>query len=586
VIGQRIGAYSVVQQIGEGGMGSVWMAEHVMIGRRAAIKMLHAHISNQPDLTTRFFNEAKAAAAIQDPGIVQIFDFGQHTDGRAYLVMELLEGESLERRLARLGRLPLGEALRIMQQVAGSLGAVHQRGIVHRDLKPDNIFLVRDLVAECGERAKILDFGIAKISGASGMKTETSLVMGTPMFMSPEQCRGAGLVDQRSDVYSLGCVLFMLITGRPPFVAEGTGEIIAMHLREPAPAPSSLVPGVPHSIDALVLRCMEKDPSRRFASAADLADALMVAMTNAPDAMAPAISQQMAVATPLPNPVSLIRIVAPGQQATTLSTYAHAASGRPRERKPSSPLMGWLYVGLAAAGISIGAVIVTTLSEEPLPPPVVENVTIGASIESRGTAASPAATPAPAPPAPEGSAAVAVEPAPAAGEPAVPPESKSSTIAETAAPPAAAPPAAAPPAAAPPAAAPPAPGAVAPVASAPAAPAKSDRPNLDVVGTRAKPAPRAQAAVTPAGDDVPCDEQAAKADAFISRAATMSPAAAMKVARALGTVCLDSNQRFRLALVTIPIACSINDRASVTRFFNLASSESLRARCKKFLAAP
>ncbi len=134
-------------------MGSVWLAEHTMIGRRAAIKMLHASVSGQADITARFINEAKAAAAIQDPGIVQIFDFGQHSDGRAYIVMELLEGESLERRLARLGRLPMRDALRIVRQIAGSLGAAHDRGIVHRDLKPDNIFLVRDVEVSGGERA-------------------------------------------------------------------------------------------------------------------------------------------------------------------------------------------------------------------------------------------------------------------------------------------------------------------------------------------------------------------------------------------------------------------------------------------------
>ncbi len=203
-----IGAYRIQKRIGEGGMGSVWLAEHTMLGRRAAIKVLHPEFSTKPEIVTRFFNEARAATAIAAPGIVQIFDFGHHTDGSAYIVMELLDGEPLDQRLARLGALAVPDALRIMRQVASALGAAHARGIVHRDVKPENIFIVRDSEVASGERAKVLDFGIAKLASDQGaVRTQTSAVMGTPLYMSPEQCRGAGHVDQRSDVYSLGCVL-------------------------------------------------------------------------------------------------------------------------------------------------------------------------------------------------------------------------------------------------------------------------------------------------------------------------------------------------------------------------------------------
>jgi serine/threonine-protein kinase len=228
----------------------------------------------KPELVTRFFNEARAATAISDPGIIQIFDFGHHSDGNAYIVMELLEGEPLDHRLRRLGTLPLGSALRILRQVASSLGAAHRRGIVHRDVKPENIFLVKDPEVAGGERTKLLDFGIAKLTSDHRVKTRTSAMMGTPIFMSPEQCRGAGHVDQRSDVYSLGCVLFTLLVGRPPFDAEGAGDIIAMHLREPPPPPSSVLPGLPPAVDQLVLRCLAKDREQRFASGAELAAAL------------------------------------------------------------------------------------------------------------------------------------------------------------------------------------------------------------------------------------------------------------------------------------------------------------------------
>jgi hypothetical protein len=276
--GAQVGAYRVLQQIGEGGMGTVWLAEHSMLGRRAAIKMLHAAFTNRPDIVARFFNEARAATAIADPGIVQIFDFGHHVDGTAYIAMEFLEGEGLDRRLRRLGRLALADALRIMRQVASTLGVAHQRGIVHRDLKPENIFLVRDPEVAGGERAKILDFGIAKLSNDPNVKTNTSAVMGTPSYMSPEQCRGAGQVDQRSDVYALGCVLFALVSGAPPFDAEGPGDILAMHLREPPPLLSSRAPGVGPEADAIAHRCLAKDPAQRFPSGAELAAALGRAM--------------------------------------------------------------------------------------------------------------------------------------------------------------------------------------------------------------------------------------------------------------------------------------------------------------------
>jgi tRNA A-37 threonylcarbamoyl transferase component Bud32 len=310
-------------------MGSVWLAQHTMLGRRAALKVLHAELSARPDIVTRFFNEARAATAISDPGIVQVFDFGHHTDGSAYIVMELLEGEPLGKRLERLGRLPIGDALRVVRQVASSLGAAHVRGIVHRDLKPENVFLVRDPEVPGGERAKILDFGIAKLANDSaGIKTQTSAVIGTPTYMSPEQCRGAGHVDQRSDVYSLGCVLFTLIAGTPPFLAEGGGELIAMHLREPPPRLSSRAIGVPPAIDEVVARCLEKDPDRRYPSGTDLANALgaLMAQHISPVTMHAVVS--------LPVPAAL---------GTTLSGAAAAFSAAAPRRR----------TGLAVAGIGV-----------------------------------------------------------------------------------------------------------------------------------------------------------------------------------------------------------------------------------------
>jgi serine/threonine-protein kinase len=320
-----VGAYRVLHQIGAGGMGAVFLAEHVALGRRAALKVLHPEYSMRGDIVARFFNEARAATAINDPGIVQIFDFGVHSDGRAYIVMELLDGEALDRRLEQRGTLGLTGALRIMRQVATTIGAAHARGIVHRDLKPENIFMVRDAEVPGGERPKILDFGIAKLAGqGAGVKTRTSTMMGTPTFMSPEQCRGAGLVDARSDIYALGCVLYMLLTGRPPFDADGPGEIIAMHLREPPRPPSRYRAGIPAAVDQLVLRCLEKDPAARFPSASDLVMAIAMLIGSTPEPAA-ALARPPAAPAPLRAPTTLSDAAA--EHRTVISHRSRAITG-------------------------------------------------------------------------------------------------------------------------------------------------------------------------------------------------------------------------------------------------------------------
>ena len=279
--GTVIGSYRVVRKLGVGGMGAVYLAEHTLIGRRAAIKVLLPALSARPDIVDRFFNEARAAGLIADPGIVQIFDFGYHEDGSAYIVMEYLDGETLDVRLRRLGRLPVVDALRIVRQIASSLAAAHGKGIVHRDLKPENIFLVRDGEVAGGERPKLLDFGIAKLSdddNASKIKTRAGAIIGTPVYMSPEQCRAAGEVDHRADVYALGCVLYHLMVGRPPFDGESMGDVIAMHLREPAPVASEQVPEVPPDVDQIILCCLAKVAEDRFQSMDELAAAIGIAL--------------------------------------------------------------------------------------------------------------------------------------------------------------------------------------------------------------------------------------------------------------------------------------------------------------------
>jgi len=255
-------------------MGHVFVGEHTLLGRRAAIKTLQPAVSANREVAERFFNEARATSAISDPGVIQIFDFGYHVDGTAYIVMELLEGETLSARIDRCHRLALGDALRIARQIAGSLSAAHACDIIHRDLKPENIFLVRDAETQGGERTKILDFGICKVATREPTLTQSGAMIGTPVYMSPEQCRAAGEVDHRADIYAFGCLVFHMIAGRPPFVGEAPGDLIVAHLREDAPPASRYVPGLPAAVDVILKRCLAKSPGDRFASMGELQDAL------------------------------------------------------------------------------------------------------------------------------------------------------------------------------------------------------------------------------------------------------------------------------------------------------------------------
>lgn len=287
--GYRLGPYRVVRLVGEGGMGAVYEARQETLDRRVAVKTLHADFARNQEVVARFFTEAKVLSRLEHPCIVQVFDFGKTEDGTSYLAMEFLRGESLSRRLRQLTeqnrRLPVPTALQIAWQVADVLAVAHSQGIVHRDLKPENLMLVADPIAPGGERVKLLDFGIAKLTGADNqgaVKTNTHAVMGTPMYMSPEQCSGAGGVDAKTDVYSLGCVLYEILAGRPPFQGDGPGELIGKHLFHAPPALSSLVAKLSPQVSSLVHRMIEKDKKQRISisAAADELGQILSKMTG------------------------------------------------------------------------------------------------------------------------------------------------------------------------------------------------------------------------------------------------------------------------------------------------------------------
>jgi serine/threonine-protein kinase len=265
VLGTLLGNYRVITQLGEGGMGVVYIGRHETLGRRVVVKVLQPEMSRHADMVQRFFNEAQAAAAIHNPGIAQVFDFGTTPDGRAYFVMELLAGESLTDRLKKR-RLDYVECCRIGRQIANVMQTAHAAGITHRDLKPDNLFLVPDPEVTGGERVKVLDFGIAKLTGESfptGLQTGMGLVMGTPSYMAPEQCVSASAADARSDIYALGCVLFKMACGRPPFIGKGLGDIIDAHLNAPPPRPQSFAPDIPPALAQLISHLLAKQPNAR-----------------------------------------------------------------------------------------------------------------------------------------------------------------------------------------------------------------------------------------------------------------------------------------------------------------------------------
>jgi serine/threonine protein kinase len=264
-VGDVVGNYRITRVLGEGGMGVVYLGTHTLIGREAAIKVLLPSLSNKQEVVQRFFNEAKTTTSIKHPGIVEIYDFGYSDEGHAYIVMERLEGETLGARIRRLGKLSPEQSLGLLSQITRALGAAHKLGVVHRDLKPENIYIVADPEVASGERAKILDFGIAKLRNAGhvGIRTASGQVMGPPGYMAPEQCLGASEVDPRADLYALGCILFHMLCGRPPFEGPSFADIVAAHVGKEPRLPSSLVSGLPPSIDHLTRRLLEKSPEAR-----------------------------------------------------------------------------------------------------------------------------------------------------------------------------------------------------------------------------------------------------------------------------------------------------------------------------------
>jgi serine/threonine protein kinase len=330
-IGQRLsGRYQIDELLGQGGMSAVYKATDPNLKRVVAVKMIHAHLSDQNDFVRRFEEEAAAVAQLRHSNIVQVYDFN-HDDGIYYIVLEFVPGETLQDRLKRLNKAgrtpPVQEALRSMAQVCDAVAYAHARGMIHRDIKPANVML------SVYQTAVLMDFGIAKMMGGQ-QHTATGAVVGTAMYMSPEQIQGERL-DERTDIYSLGVTLFEMIGGRPPFEAESAMTLMMMHINDPVPDIRSLKPEVPEEVVVILNKALAKKRNNRYSSADEMAQDLRRVLAKLEEAEAPDAS------TVLPAAVTVIEPQVeeqPAPAATTISEISQPASSAAEEsRSPTQP---------------------------------------------------------------------------------------------------------------------------------------------------------------------------------------------------------------------------------------------------------
>jgi eukaryotic-like serine/threonine-protein kinase len=378
LVGEKIGNYTILKLLGRGGMGEVYLGEHRRIARKAAIKIIRRDGPIDEHLVARFFTEARAASLIEHPGIVEILDCDVPANGPPFIVMEYLEGESLEACIARVPRLggDFDASRTIVGQVADALAAAHAKGIVHRDLKPANVFLAHPPPG-AGQRAamrvKVLDFGIAKLASAAPTNwTQTGVLLGTPVYMSPEQCKGAGAVDHRSDIYSLGCMAYEMCCGQPPFVRAGHGELIFAHMSESPPPMSRFAGVVPPELERLVMNMLAKRPEDRPQSMDEVASRLQAASPETPGS-----ARTMGLP---PRDLPAISLAGPagGKQTTFTQSTGAIEEAMGTTRRGRFPAALATLMGVAAAGGGYYLWSRSPAGRPPEPIPVVERQRPGA----------------------------------------------------------------------------------------------------------------------------------------------------------------------------------------------------------------
>ncbi len=412
------GKYRIVKMIGEGGMGAVFEGENTAIHRRVAIKVLHPGASGNADAVMRFEREAQAAGRIGSDHILEVLDMGKMPSGERYMVMEFLDGEPLANRIRGLGRMSPAQIVPLAQQMLIGLGAAHAASIVHRDLKPDNVFIVREK-AGLRDFVKLIDFGISKFNALAGdmSMTRTGAVMGTPYYMSPEQAKGSGVVDHRSDLYAVGVILYECATGQVPFNASTFNELLFKIVLSTPPPLREVVPDVDPRFAAIVEKAMAREPADRYSSAAEMSAALGSLLQGGVSGSTPPLRY-----TAQPTQVSPLMGQTPATAAVTQGGFAASQSGQlgaqPARKAPVGIIAA--AAALLIGGGAFGAYKVVSSSNE------------GAAAASSGPAepskppeATPAKVEAPAKPAePEAPAVANTPPVPAPSAEAPKPEAK------------------------------------------------------------------------------------------------------------------------------------------------------------------
>lgn len=359
--GENVGPYRIVEQLGSGGMATVFKAYHASLDRYVAIKVLHPAFKQDPNFLSRFQREARIVAKLQHPAIVPVYDFNEHA-GQPYLVMRFIEGETLKARLSK-GDLPLFEVVQVLHPVGEALQYAHGQGVLHRDVKPSNILLTPD------GGVFLADFGLARIAQAGESTLSQDALVGTPQYISPEQARGDPDLDACTDIYSLGVVLYELLIGRVPYQADTPYAVIHDHIYAPLPLPRSIKPGFPETLERVLLKALAKERGDRYASAAELMTAFesaaQVIISEAPtQALAPEAQRSDVAAQPMVVVPPIVPVVTSLASSPAVTVPTPAPEVRPKTRTPF-----WIGLGVAAVAI-IAIMAVMVLNRDRQPPPL------------------------------------------------------------------------------------------------------------------------------------------------------------------------------------------------------------------------
>ena len=348
LIGETVGAYRITEQLGSGGMATVFKAYHAALDRYVAIKVLHPAFKEDPNFLARFQREARVVAKLEHPNIVPVHDFSEH-NGQPYLVMRFIEGETLKARLAR-GPLSMAEALKVIHLVGAALTYAHGQGVLHRDIKPSNV-----IITSKGD-VFLTDFGLARIAQAGESTLSTDSILGTPQYISPEQAKGERDLDARTDVYSLGVVVYELLVGRVPYQADTPFAVVHDHIFTPLPMPRSINPSLPEPLERFLLKTLSKNRDDRFASVQDMTAALSRAVDEAGITL----------------PGSTSTVVVSGEPSTVVTAQTAAAPSKPATPEPvattaaaKKPVRPIVWIGLGA--LIVMAIIAVVLIARPKP---------------------------------------------------------------------------------------------------------------------------------------------------------------------------------------------------------------------------